>query len=299
MRKKITACLWGTVCFILLLIPLGWAKEQWRVRVNIPEYKLYLYQGLELYRDYPIAVGKKDSPSPTGNFTVINKVRHPTWYPPERKQPPVPPGPNNPLGKYWLGLNAPGYGIHGNSAPLSIGSPLSLGCFRMHNQDIEQLFWLIPVGTPVEIVYQTVLGGIDVNGQAWLEVFPDIYQRENLGDELPRVFAQLHWPYPPHFKALHSLLPVIQRPGKIQVPRTINIKGDITGVDGFYWNGGVYVSKNILAILPATVISEAENNFFHEYLELQRLSSQAGLQINWNETTNTLYISRTLPEYLP
>lgn len=298
-RKRITAYLWRTICIVLLLMPISRAEDQWRIRINIPEYKLYLYQGLELYHDYSIAVGKRDSPSPTGNFMIVNKVSHPTWYPPDRKQPPMPSGPNNPLGKFWLGLNIPGYGIHGNSASWSIGSPVSLGCFRMYNQDIEQLFNIIPIGTPVEIVYQTVLGSIDVNNQVWLEVFPDIYHQENLEAEIGNVFNQLQWIYQPHLKAMYGLLPVSQRPGKVQVPRVINIEGDITGLDGFYWNDMVYISRNILTALPVAVIPEPENAFFNDYLELQQISNLAELQINWNEASNTLSLSRVLLEQLP
>ncbi len=299
-RKKIIVYLWGILVFVLMLLPIGKAEDRWRIRINIPEYKLYLYQGLTLYRDYPVAVGKRDSPSPTGNFTVINKIHNPTWYPPGHKQQPVPPGPNNPLGKFWLGLNIQGYGIHGNSAPWSIGSPVSLGCFRMHNQDIEQLFDMIPIGTPVEIVYQSVIGVIDANGQAWLKLFPDIYQQEKSGNKLGDVLNELHWTYQPHLKALYSLLPLSQRPGQIQVPRAINIEGDIPGIEGFYWNGAVYISRNILATLPEAVIPESGNIVLNDYLELQSfLNNLSGLQANWNETTNTLYLSRVLLDHLP
>jgi hypothetical protein len=298
-RNKLAACLWGTVCILSLLLPVGWAEGQWRIRINIPEYKLYLYQGIELYRDYPIAVGKRDSPSPTGSFTIVNKILHPTWYPPGGKQPPIPPGPNNPLGKYWLGLNIPGYGIHGNSSPWSIGLPVSLGCFRMNNEDIAQLFGMIPIGTPVEVVYETVIGSIDINDQAWIQVFPDIYRREKLGAELAGVFTGLPWIYQPHLKALQSLLSASQRPGKVQVPRIIKIEGDIPGIDGFYWNGAVYISRNILAVLPASVIPEAGNTLFKDYLDLQCLKNSVGLTMNWNEITNTLSLSRALFEYPP
>lgn len=298
-KKWVAGCLGLAICIILLFIPAGWAEEQWRIRINIPEYKLYLYQDLELYGEYPIAVGKKNSPSPTGNFTIINKLRHPTWYPPDRKHPPVPPGPKNPLGKFWLGLNVPGYGIHGNSASWSIGSPISLGCFRMHNRDIEQLFRLIPIGTSVEVVYQTVIGWIDTEDQAWLRVFPDIYRREKLQEELEAVFNQLHWTYLPHHKALQSLLPVSKRPGMVQVPRVINIAGDIPGIDGFVWNGTVYISRNILSIVPLTSMPETVNSIFEQYLDLPTLGYLTMLKFYWKEAENTLVLMRVFPEYFP
>ena len=131
----------GTTCF---------GDNPWSIQINIPEFKLYLYQAKTIYQVFNIAVGKQEKPSPLGEFRVANKVLEPTWYPPDGK-PPVPPGPENPLGKYWLGLNIEGYGIHGNTAAWSIGSPASLGCFRLYNKDIQKLFELVPVGTPVQI----------------------------------------------------------------------------------------------------------------------------------------------------
>lgn len=290
----------GTAAFILMfLIPFARAEDQWSIRINIPEYKLYLYNGVDVYQCYPIAVGKTDSPSPTGDFVIINKVSNPTWYPPDHKRTPIPSGPNNPLGMFWLGLNIDGYGIHGNSAPWSIGSPISLGCFRMRNQDIEQLFNLVPVGTPVTITYRTMLGGLDPLDQAWLEVFPDIYHREDPEEELGSVFSNLHWTFQPHQKALDYLLSITKRPCKIQVPRVIKITGDITGIDGFYWNGMIYVSKNILASLPVSIIPGIENGLFSDYLDLIRLTNLGGLQINWDETANTLTLSHGLIEASP
>lgn len=289
----------GVICVLLVFMPISRADEPWRIRINIPEYKLYLYQGIELYREYLVAVGKKDTPSPAGSFTIINKIHKPTWYPPGRNKKPVPPGPKNPLGKFWLGLNIPGYGIHGNSDPHSIGSPVSLGCFRMHNQDIEQLFGLIPIGTPVEVVYQTVIGQVEANGQAWLRIYPDIYGREKLDAVLGAVFNELHWIFPPHLKALQSLVPLSLRPGKLQVPRSIKIEGDVTGIDGFFWNGAVYVSRNILTAAEAAGIPVTGTPLFDGYLELQYLNYFTALKFYWKEAENTLVVNRALPGNFP
>ena len=284
---------------MIFLLPFARAEDQWSIRINIPEYKLYLYNGAVVYQSYPIAVGKTDSPSPTGDFLIISKISNPTWYPPDHKRSPIPPGPNNPLGMFWLGLNIEGYGIHGNSAPWSIGMPISLGCFRMRNQDIQQLFNIVPVGTQVMITYRTILGDIDSNEQAWIELFPDIYRRENPEEELAGVFSELHWIYQPHQKALNCLLTMNKRPCKIQAPRVIKIAGDFPGIDGFYWNGMIYVSRNILASLPVTVIPGIENGLFSDYLDLIWLNKLGGLQINWNETDNTLNLSHGFFEATP
>ena len=110
------------------LFPVCFAENLWWIRINIPEFKLYLYNGKELHQTYEVAVGKLDTPSPVGDFRIINKIYNPTWYPPSGGTPVVA-GPDNPLGKYWMGLNIEGYGIHGNAAPNSIGHSVSLRMF--------------------------------------------------------------------------------------------------------------------------------------------------------------------------
>ena len=83
--------------------------------------------------------------------------KNPWWYPPTYDSwaqglQPVPPGPNNPLGTRWMGLSAPGVGIHGTDEPGSIGYSASHGCIRMQVPDAEWLFDHVAVGTTVFIV---------------------------------------------------------------------------------------------------------------------------------------------------
>ena len=122
--------------------------EPLQIVVSIPERKLALIQGGEVVKLYDVAVGKPSTPTPEGKFVVINRIPHPTWYGPQGA---VPPGKNNPIGTRWMGLSKDGYGIHGTNAPASIGKAASHGCIRMRQQDLEELFDLIPVGTTVEI----------------------------------------------------------------------------------------------------------------------------------------------------
>jgi lipoprotein-anchoring transpeptidase ErfK/SrfK len=124
------------------------SPEPLQIVVSIPERKLALVQGGHVQKLYDVAVGKPCTPTPQGKFVVINRIPHPTWYGP---QGPVPPGKNNPVGTRWMGLSKDGYGIHGTNAPSSIGHAASHGCIRMRQQDLEELFDVIPVGTTVEI----------------------------------------------------------------------------------------------------------------------------------------------------
>jgi len=90
-----------------------------------------------------------------GKFEVINKQLNPWWYPPAsdwaKDSQPIPPGPGNPLGTRWMGLSAPGVGIHGTDDPASIGYSVSHGCIRMQIPDAERLFTMVSVGMGVYI----------------------------------------------------------------------------------------------------------------------------------------------------
>jgi lipoprotein-anchoring transpeptidase ErfK/SrfK len=117
---------------------------------------LFLYRGMRFWREFGVATGQTRYPTPLGRFTIVTKWRNPWWYPPAspwaQGQKPIPPGPNNPLGTRWMGLSAPGVGIHGTPSPGSIGYSVSHGCIRMLIPDAEWLFNRVMIGTPVFIV---------------------------------------------------------------------------------------------------------------------------------------------------
>jgi lipoprotein-anchoring transpeptidase ErfK/SrfK len=120
-----------------------------RIVVSIPDRKLAVLEGDRVVKIYRTAVGAPASPSPTGSFTIVNQIEDPTWYTKGRT---VPPGKANPLGTRWMGLSKKGYGIHGTNVPSSIGHNASHGCIRMRNRDVEELFTIVAVGDPVELV---------------------------------------------------------------------------------------------------------------------------------------------------
>jgi lipoprotein-anchoring transpeptidase ErfK/SrfK len=118
---------------------------------------LQLYDGRQLVRTFRVATGQAIYPTPAGLWRIVDKQRNPWWYPPTyddwaKGLKPVPPGPNNPLGTRWMGLNAAGVGIHGTDAPTSIGYSASHGCIRMQVPEAEWLFEHVAVGTPVVIL---------------------------------------------------------------------------------------------------------------------------------------------------
>lgn len=131
-------------------------KSGYSMVINKTTRILTVYSDGKVYKKYPIASGASPSYTPEGKFTIITKLINPTWVSPKTGQ--VIPGGDhkNPLGKRWLGLSIDGgsmYGIHGNVSPWSIGTNVSLGCIRMFNNDVEELYDFIPMNCPIWIGY--------------------------------------------------------------------------------------------------------------------------------------------------
>jgi L,D-transpeptidase ErfK/SrfK len=161
--------------------------------INVPEMRLYYYpkakRGEPRYViTHPISIGRQEWITPHGVTKVVGKVKNPSWYPPEsiRKEHAelgdplpkvVPPGPDNPLGKFALRLGIAGYLIHGTDKPYGIGMRVTHGCIRLYPEDIEKLFAEIPVGTPVRFVNQPFKVG-RANDRLYLEVHPYLDEDE-------------------------------------------------------------------------------------------------------------------------
>jgi lipoprotein-anchoring transpeptidase ErfK/SrfK len=118
--------------------------------------ELVVWDGKHRWRTFGVATGQAIYPTPLGRFEIVTKQENPWWYPPDSPWAvglsPVPPGPGNPLGTRWMGLSAPGVGIHGTPDAASIGYSASHGCIRMRIPDAETVFAHVDVGTPVFIV---------------------------------------------------------------------------------------------------------------------------------------------------
>jgi lipoprotein-anchoring transpeptidase ErfK/SrfK len=123
------------------------ATVRW-VLVSIPDRKLALFENGRVVRIYRVAIGKSSTPSPVGEFKIVNRVANPTYY---HKGQVIAAGKGNPVGSRWMGLSAKGYGIHGTNQPNSIGKAASTGCIRVGKKDLEELFALVEVGDAVQI----------------------------------------------------------------------------------------------------------------------------------------------------
>ena len=108
---------------------------------------------------FPATLGSDYSPSPSGDYRVTNIAQDPSWHyqpkllegvPDSEPDAVLPAGPNNAVGVVWMQLSKRHYGIHGTSAPETIGYATSNGCVRLTNWDAEFLSHRVPAGTPVE-----------------------------------------------------------------------------------------------------------------------------------------------------
>jgi Uncharacterized protein conserved in bacteria len=181
------------LCLLLLLAGFfATSHASPEIRINIPEYLLTVTDRGQVVKKYDIAVGTQFEQTPTGNFAVFLKQEYPTWYPGARftDRTPVPPGPDNPLGSRWMEFS-PSYGIHGTNVDWSISYPVSGGCIRMHDRDACELYELAEIGTPVTVVYETLLLVEKPDG-LYLKVLPDIYGRQTSSREN---FQALFTPY--------------------------------------------------------------------------------------------------------
>jgi L,D-transpeptidase ErfK/SrfK len=169
-----------------MVIPSQWVIPDYMengIVLNIAELRLYYFMSkAKLVRSFPIGIGDSEWQSPvSGIFPIKGKRVNPTWYIPKSLQAKygvriMPPGPDNPLGDYWMGLGDTSYGIHGTNFPWAVGRLVTHGCIRLYPEDIDRLFKLVPAGTLVKIIYEPVKLGL-LGGQVYVEVHKDIYNR--------------------------------------------------------------------------------------------------------------------------
>ena len=175
--------------------------------LNIASKRLFYFPGAEEGRPqvvltYPIGIGRVGWETPLGSSAVIAKARDPSWYVPasvrrenrELGYPDpsvVPPGPDNPLGKFVLKLDLPGYLIHGTNQPYGVGMRVSHGCVRLYPENIELLYELVGLGESVMIINEPFLAG-QRDGEFFFEGHTPLEDDEVSGeDHLQKIFASL------------------------------------------------------------------------------------------------------------
>jgi L,D-transpeptidase ErfK/SrfK len=177
------------------LVPTGGVAAS--IVVNVPQRMLFLFD--ETVVGLPVAVGRRTWPTPLAELRVATRETDPTWDVPasiraeaqrlgRRLPASVPPGPANPLGRFWIGLAGGAVGIHGTNAPSSIYGAVTHGCLRLHPDDIAWLFPRVKIGMTVRTVYEPVLI-VDSGGRVFLEVHRDVYQRAPISLARVRMMA--------------------------------------------------------------------------------------------------------------
>ena len=138
----------GLPCWAQNPVPASPQQRERTVLVSLVDRKLAVVDNGVVVATFEVAVGADVSPSPTGEFKIVNRVSNPTYY---HRGTVIPTGKDNPVGTRWVGLSLKGYGIHGTNAPRSIGRAASHGCIRLRNRDMERLFTMLKVGDAVQI----------------------------------------------------------------------------------------------------------------------------------------------------
>jgi hypothetical protein len=140
-----------------LLLPL----EPLAVRVRVERRLLLLFLGEAYVREFQVGVGKDDTPTPRGTYSVGDKQENPDWYSPQGGV--IRAGdPRNELGSAWINLlldgGRTGYGIHGTNRPDTVGTACSQGCVRLADAEASEVFWWVRTGRsggqPTQVVIE-------------------------------------------------------------------------------------------------------------------------------------------------
>jgi L,D-transpeptidase ErfK/SrfK len=156
--------------------------------INIPDRMLYYFIEGNLTDTFPIGLGMFDWETPTGKFTINMKERNPAWHVPRSIQAEmaakgepvktlVPPGPDNPLGRFALHTSIPGILLHETIWPVTAYQFRSHGCIRIPAERMEKFFPMVAVGTKGELIYQPIKIAVTAENRVLLEVHRDTYKK--------------------------------------------------------------------------------------------------------------------------
>jgi hypothetical protein len=126
-------------------------RVEFSLVVDKSQNLLFLKKGEDIFKTYTVSTGK-DNSTPVGEFKIKTKVKHPVWYRTDIGAVVPAESPENILGTRWLGFDLAGYGIHGTTEPENLGKQVTQGCVRMKNEDVEELFSIVPLETIVIIL---------------------------------------------------------------------------------------------------------------------------------------------------
>lgn len=263
------------------------------IEINLPSGTLSLYRDGSLLKEYPVCVGKPSTPTPQGEYKVIYKTINPYWI---NKDNVVPPGPQNPLGVRWIGITK-SIGIHGNNRPDSIGTYASAGCIRMYNRDVEEVYALVPVSTPVTVKYDRVKDFEDkYSGKPAAILYPDSYKTGNrlVLDKLSR----MELPEELMEKAREALKRSFSSPLAIAQGIGVFLNNSLITCDAFEEQGEIYVNykaaEDVLGLTSETAglfdigTMELDGTI---YVNLTETVKKFGGASSYDKTGGNMYIT--------
>jgi hypothetical protein len=109
--------------------------SKYHLFIELSSRQIFLLSNSNIIYQFPVAIGKPSTPTPSGNFSIINKIMHPGGV----------------LGTRWMQFTRQNHGIHGTNQPWLIGQAVSHGCVRMYNSNVETLYKRVNVGTSLII----------------------------------------------------------------------------------------------------------------------------------------------------
>lgn len=268
-----------------------------RIEINLSSRTLSLYKDGMLFKEYPVGVGKQSTPTPQGDYRVIYKTVNPYWL---NKGVVVPPGPRNPLGVRWIGITK-SIGIHGNNKPESIGSYVSAGCIRMYNRDVEEVYSLVPVNTPVTIKYDRVkLFADKYTGKNAVIIYPDSYKKGPGSDkQLIEKLSQMGIIPEEIIKKVQEIYTKpISKPLAVSQGIGVFLNNSLITSDALEEQGEIYVSykaaEDILGLTSETAglfdigIKELEGTI---YVNLTQTVKMFGGSMRYDATSGNAYIA--------
>ncbi|MGE5678331.1 MAG: L,D-transpeptidase [Pseudomonadota bacterium] len=270
-----------------------------RIEINLPSRTLCLYMDGVLTREYPVCVGTSSTPTPQGEYRVIYKTVKPNWI---NKGVVVPPGPANPLGERWIGITK-GIGIHGNNNAASIGTYASAGCIRMYNRDVEELYELVPAGTPVSISYErTVVFEDKYSGEKAVILYPDSYRQSGaLSGQQHEKLLNAGIPEPLVKKAGELLKKSSKRPRVVSDGIGIFLNNSPVTCDSFAEQGEVFINnraaEEVFGVTAGIAeqygigVKEADNGI---YVSLTQAAAAFGGSISYDPAIGNAYVSMKL-----
>lgn len=269
------------------------------IEINLPSRTLSLYRDGILLKEYPVCVGKQSTPTPQGEYKVVYKTVNPYWI---NKEDVVPPGPQNPLGVRWIGITKT-IGIHGNNRPDSIGGYASAGCIRMYNRDVEEVYTLVPLSTPVSIKYDRVKVYYDKYLSEDIAVlYPDIYKAGDAGSKpAMEKLEQLGLSGELLKKAQSALKKSFSKPIIISRGIGVFLNNSLITCDTLVEQGEIYINckaaEDVLGITSETAglldigIMEQEGRI---YINLTQAVKKLGGAMSYDKASGNAYISMKL-----